>query len=83
MVGTAGDTRDLDCGRDVVDFFPDTVSGGAGSILLPLPCFVRSDSEHTRRRPPFEAVELLCLSFTPVELRGSALGGLLTGVANP
>ena len=30
------------------------VKGGAGSILLPLPCFVRSDNEQTRLKPPFD-----------------------------
>ena len=59
------------------------VKGGAGSILLPLPCLVRSDNEQTRLKPPFDdwLLELLCWSCT-IDV-GSALGGRLTGVENP
>ena len=59
------------------------VRGGAGSILLPLFCFVRSDNEHTRRSPPLPAAELFSLLILSEGASGSALGGLLTGVANP
>ena len=58
--------------------------GGAGSIRLPLPCFVRSDKEHTRLKPLLLgdwSGFLLYWSWFMDD--GSALGGRLTGVENP